>query len=486
MKEKSSYKINILSNDAAVQENSKFLYEKIKMNDFEKMKEICIWIDKITQDKDLNKISKITKELVPYENYFNQNLMNKGEYQWNIEEFKFYFYYFKFKLFLLHACSFDNRKVDYYSSALKIYSNIYEDLTNITNISFYEKICAITSLYQRLKGDAENKENKKYIIGKYTLLNMNNINNDNICYKLVKDFINKIIENLEEKSFIFLPLLQANSGFNKYLNSDDEKEVFELSMINIDMFKKHLKLLFPKLIFLIRHPMIESKRSSTDKMTGNIFIYESSIFRNNLSKSVDEIIKSNPEDAAVTISFVILHEFFMHKKIRSNPDFIPGKETPPKFIGPKLDIKNFYYSNDKKNLDPLSVYNKNENENINKITKEGECGKILAYFLENSNFEIIHYLKKYIGFGDLLEKVDLIVDENLDRLHSYVKSKIANGEARPLLKEIISGKNCRDYIFSEGDEDVKGEKEEEEEDEYEDEELSEETKRIIKSQTHCY
>ena len=49
MKEKSSYKINILSNDAAVQENSKFLYEKIKMNDFEKMKEICIRIDKITQ-----------------------------------------------------------------------------------------------------------------------------------------------------------------------------------------------------------------------------------------------------------------------------------------------------------------------------------------------------------------------------------------------------------------------------------------------------
>ena len=56
-------------------------------------------LEKIIQDKDLNKITKIIKDLAPYDNYFNQNLMNKGEDNWNSDEFISYFHYFKFKLF---------------------------------------------------------------------------------------------------------------------------------------------------------------------------------------------------------------------------------------------------------------------------------------------------------------------------------------------------------------------------------------------------
>ena len=68
--------------------------------------------------------------------------------------------------------------------------------------------------------------------------------------------------------------------------------------------------LLSKLIFIIRHPLIESKGGAIDKMTGNIFIYESSIFKNKLNKSINEIIENQPEDAGVIISFVILHEVF--------------------------------------------------------------------------------------------------------------------------------------------------------------------------------
>ena len=123
----------------------------------------------------------------------------------------------------------------------------------------------------------------------------------------------------------------------------------------------------------------------------------------------------------------------------------------------------------------------------NKIIKEGECGKILEYFIENENFEIIYYLKKYLGFGELLDNVNLIVDENLDKLHNYVKNKIEKKEAKPLYEKKNSAKNCKDYIFEESDEDKKeGEEEEEEEDEEEERELSEEAKNILKSQTDCY
>jgi hypothetical protein len=316
-------------------------------------------------------------------------------------------------------------------------------------------------------------------------------NNKTKCYNLVYKFINDIIDNLKENSFIFLPILQVNSGFSKDINSNDEKEIFELSMININMIKRHLKSLLPKIIFIIRHPIIELERASTDKMTGNIFIYESSIFKNNINKRIDDIINNYPEDAAVIISFVILHEFFMHKKIRSNPEVIPGRETPSIFIGPKLDIKNFYYSNNKHNLDPLSVYNKSDDKN-NKIPKDGECGRMLEYFFENEKFEVIRSLKKYLGFGDLLNKVNLIVAENLDDLHLYVKNKIEKGEAQLLYVDKKSKRNIKEYIYGEKDEDEKGmktdgeEEELEEKEEKEEEELSEETKNIIKSQTHCY
>lgn len=62
--------------------------------------------------------------------------------------------------------------IEYYNSAIKIFTNIYEQLKKIYNVSNYEKICAITSLYRRLKRDFNNKENIAYLIGEYTLIQM--------------------------------------------------------------------------------------------------------------------------------------------------------------------------------------------------------------------------------------------------------------------------------------------------------------------------
>ena len=489
MKENSSYKINILPHDIIVQENQESkLKNKIKLDDFNKMKNIVKDIDEfIKKDRinmDFNEMKKIINKLNPYENYFNQNLMDKEDNNWNQDELTFYYHYFLFKLYLNYATIDDSSRITYYYSAMKIFKNIYKELDKISNVNIYEKICGLVSLYMSIKSDCDNKENKCHLIGEYKLLNMNN--NKIKCYNLAYEFIFNIIDNLKENSFIFLPLLQVNSGFKRNINSDDGNDIFELSMINVNMVKRHLKILMPKLFFLIRHPTISSKRGSTCTATGNMFIYESSIFKNNIGKEIDTIINEQPEDAAIIISFVILHEVFMHKKIRSNDDFVTGKETPSKFIGPKYDIKNFYYTNNKNNADPLSIYNKDKG-NENKISKDGECGKILEYFFENKNFEIINYLKKYIGFGELLKHVDLIVDEKLDKLHSYVINKIKDGKVKPLRKEKSKKNNQKQSEYNENDEDEKkGKMEEEEEGEEEedsDEELSEETKRILSLET---
>lgn len=85
--------------------------------------------------------------------------------------------------------------------AMGIFKNIFQELTKISNISNYDKICAITSFYRRLKADFQNKENKDSIVGEYKLLNMNN--NNNKCYKLVYDFITKIIDNLKKILIFF-------------------------------------------------------------------------------------------------------------------------------------------------------------------------------------------------------------------------------------------------------------------------------------------
>ena len=210
MKENSSYKINILSNDIIIQENQESAkLEKKEIKDLDEMKKINVEVDKIIDHEDLNKIEKIKIKLSPYDEYFNQNLFNKGEFNWSSDEFICYYHYFKFKIFLLYKCGISSRKMEYYFYALKIYSNIYEQLKLIPDVSDYDKICAITSLYRKLKSDAENKENKKHSIGEYKLIYMKDNNNKTKCYNLVYKFVNKIIDNLKENSFIFLPILQV-------------------------------------------------------------------------------------------------------------------------------------------------------------------------------------------------------------------------------------------------------------------------------------
>ena len=145
----------------------------------------------------------------------------------------------------------------------------------------------------------------------------------------------------------------------------------------------------------------------------------------------------------------------------------------------------------------MAIYNK-EKEKENKKSKEGECGRILEYYFENKDFEIINYLKKYLGFGDLLNKVDLIVDEDLSQLHSYIKNKLNDSNVQLLFKEKTSNfKNKKNELDendedkyekkNEGDEEEEGEKgekeEEEEEEEEEDDEKSEETKKLLNLET---
>ena len=148
-----------------------------------------------------------------------------------------------------------------------------------------------------------------------------------------------------------MPLLQVNSDVNEDYDSVNKEKIFDISMLNLEMIKKNLESVIPKLIILVRNPFIKNIRGSTDVLTGTVFVYESTIFKNDIGKSYDELINEKPNDCAIIVSFLLLHEIFMHKNLRANCNFLKGKETPSKFIGRGFTIKNFYYTTNKKNKD---------------------------------------------------------------------------------------------------------------------------------------
>ena len=256
-------------------------------------------------------------------------------------------------------------------------------MLNTFEINIYNKILAIKSLYSIINYDSTNDKNKNYLIGSYTFMTYKSCKEQ--CYFYSMKYLNEIIEELKEDSFIFYPILQVNSGSNIDLNSDDSKnEIFEISMLNVEMIKNHLKSLMPKFIFIAKHPTIDDTRGAIIKNTGIIFIYESNIFHNTLGYSIEEYKSRLPKDAAINISFTLSHEIFMHKKLRSDMTSPDGKKTPLKFIDLRFNIKTFYFTYNKNDLDCLAIFNKSEDK-LKTIPDKGESGRMFEYFFEDQD-----------------------------------------------------------------------------------------------------
>ena len=240
------------------------------------------------------------------------------------------------------------------------------------------------------------------------------------------------------------------------------------------MIKKHLLQLMPKLIIRVRHPEIKTKRGSLIGSTGVIFIYEDSIFRNNMGYTVPQIMIEHPKDAAINIGITIFTELFMFMKIRSNINSIQEIETPCKFFSDKFDITNFYYTNIKNSLDCLAIYT-DDIKLLGSIPKKGESGRILEYFFEYNNKHIINFLKSYLGYGELLSKTKLFTKNNLDELQSLIYNKYLNNSVSRLYDYKLKVKHRRDELNeSENDENNSLLSEEQEE-------ISENTKKILEN-----
>jgi len=426
-------------------------------------------IEKVMNEKKEDEIREISNILQSYNTYFDQILINKEDFDWKLEEFQAYYYYYAFKLFFRSESENNDRIRKYYRMSNSVFSKNYETLLCAFNINTYDKILAIKSLYEMLCYDFINKKNKNLLIGEYTFMDL--YENKNSCYNTAIKFINNIIDNLREDSLIFYPILQVNSGKGIDLNSGDNiNEIFEISMLNEEMIKRHLKALIPKFIYIVKHPSINDSRGATIRSTGTIFIYEDNIFHNDIGYNIEDYLLKLPNDAAINVSFTLSHEIFMHKKFRSDMVSIDGKKTPVKFIGLKFDIKSFFYTNKKINLDCLAIYTQKKDK-LKNVPEKGESGRMFEYFFGNEDKiekPLIYILKTYIGFGDLINKVNLLVDRDADKLLDYITKKIQDGNAKPLLQnDLLNRKRKRDElkdIIEINDSDLESDEEEEEDD----------------------
>ena len=429
-----SYKISIFpSNYALIQRIKEVVEHKIIEIDNETISDINIKIpmifDSKTKSEEKEKLyNEIKEKVLSSKKYFNQDLIKLKKKDWDFYSYSSFYNFYRFHLLVLSKNE-DINILNYFKKAIKIFEDINLQLVNL-KLSDYEKILALCSLHNSLIIDCYDENNKNHDCGEYYLIDTKNI--DYKCYKLSLEFINKIINNLREDSAIFYPILEANSGFSKNINSDDEKEIFEISMLNIENIKNHLLSLIPRIIFRVKNYNFKSKSEVIIKTTGTIFLYETTIFNNNLKLDIEDILDKYPEDSAIIISFTILHELFMHKKLRDNDEFVSGRETPAKFIGKKFKIENFYYTNIKNNLDCLSIYNKDENK-LKQPSEDGECGRMFEYFFETPAFHTIYFLKNFLGLGELLNKVNLFVHKDFEELQKFILDKFKNDKLTPLM-----------------------------------------------------
>ena len=121
-------------------------------------------------------------------------------------------------------------------------------------------------------------------------------------------------------------------------------------------------------------------------------------------------------------------------------------------------------------MDCLAIYTKKK-EKLKNLPENGESGRMFEYFFGNEDKigkPLIYILKTYIGFGDLINKVNLVVDRDVDKLLDYINKKIQDGNAKLLLKnELLNRKRKREElkdIIENNNSDFESEEEEEEDD----------------------
>ena len=300
-------------------------------------------------------------------------------------------------------------------------NEIYNTYLNDKDLLIYEKIIL---LYSQVSFLLEKNDIEDYESAKIRLIKRKDIKNNSI-YKLSFDFLKEFISKLNEKSYLFLPLLMIDCG--NYFYNEDNEIIYGFNRESCEVVKNHLNELMPNVFFEYSEKIDETKEESGFNYKGFriIFLNRCVIFKDLEKDPVSDIYENDNEKKlfkhfGMLASKTLMHESFCHNKILFDKKH--RIVSPSKFFNTEKKLVKMV---------PVSFYEKNE-VNIKNIEyfkslnerKTGESGKFFEYFFgKYENMLVIDLIFKINYVGNLLDNVDYFVKENIEELKKYIINK---------------------------------------------------------------
>ena len=310
-------------------------------------------------------------------------------------------------------------------SIIDIFNNfneLYNLYLNDKDLLIYQKImlfCSHACFF------LDNNDIEKYKSAKLKYIKKKDILNNTI-YGLSFNFLTNFVSKLNEKSYLFFPLLMLDCGSYHFQNN---KEIYGYNRESCDVIKAHINELIPEVFFEYNEEtdILKKENGFNYKGYGIIFLNRLAILDKYKIDLAKDTYKNNKEKRlfkhfAMLTAKIIMHESFGHNKMIFNQK--KRLASPSRFFNRNkklvVMVPYTFTKEDEKDAEYFKSLNK-------QLT--GERGKFLEYFFGEYNKRLIIDLIFKIGYiGKLLDNVDYFVKENLEDLQKYIinKYKITN------------------------------------------------------------
>ena len=236
-----------------------------------------------------------------------------------------------------------------------------------------------------------------------------------LSFKFIKNFISK----LNEKSYLFFPLLMLNSG-TYYFNRDSSNiMIYGYNRESCDILKSHLEDLIPDVFFEYEDEGNELFKEYGFSFKGyNIIFLNRYILFKNFQKDPSKSTYQNKEEEylfkyySIRVSKTIMNESFRSNIINYNKN--------------KRISSSLKFFNKNKNLVEIRMKTyevNNKNEEYFKTLKT-ENGNILEYFFGEYGAKlIVDLIYEIDNIGKLYDNIDYFVNDNLTQLQKYIINK---------------------------------------------------------------
>ena len=403
-------KFNLINNMKEQKQNLENLYTSLK-----------VMIEKNIKDK--NEYINLFKNYDIKEyilNFSQKKIILEEEFKSNEDYYLMYLYWIWYTIKNSYLREKYKCKISIFD-LFNAVNKIYNEYLNDKDLLVYEKIIL---LYSQVSFLLEKNDIEGYKSAKLRVIKRKDFK-DNSIYKLSFDFLKEFISKLNEKSYLFLPLLMIDCG-NYYYNEDNEC-IYGFNRESCEVVKNHLNELIPNIFFEYSEKIDETKEESGFNYKGFriIFLNRCAIYKDSEKDPVIDTYKNDDEKKlfkhfGVLASKTLMHESFCHNKIlfdKKHRIVSPSKfyNTEKKLV--KMVSVSFHAKNEinTKNIE----YFKSLNER-----KTGESGKFFEYFFgKYENMLIIDLIFKIKYIGNLLDYVDYFVKENIDELKKYIINK---------------------------------------------------------------